>query len=474
MNPTNPKKNEDLAALLTRYNTPVPRYTSYPTAVEWTSEFDNQRFFQELESWEKDRPLSLYIHIPFCENRCLYCGCNVLISRRRETADQYIPWLLREIKARADWLPARPKITEVHFGGGTPNFLRREHWQDIMTALRSGFQIDDTTEISAEIDPMALEMNGYLEFLATDIGLNRVSFGIQDVTPETGEAVARVAELKHLDRVMETARGLPFRSINCDFIYGLPYQTTGRYNANLNWIQTYRPERLAFFSYAHVPWLKRHQEKMPLDKLPDTTEKIRIYLNARERLCESMGYEAIGMDHFALPEDSLARALAAKKLFRNFMGYTANRSPDILAFGTSGISQLGPVFAQNPLKISAWRRSVEQTEEKSLGDIFAKGYVTSGEDRLRAEIIQTLMANYYFSVEDWRERTELDFWKKFPNLKERLAEFEKQGLLSFSDREIRVNEAGSLVVRHIASLFDAYRRKPGGAGAPAKTFSRGI
>ncbi|MCX7632147.1 MAG: oxygen-independent coproporphyrinogen III oxidase [Turneriella sp.] len=446
--------------LIRRYNTPVPRYTSYPTALEF-GPLPDEALYTSYRRMDPTRPVSVYIHLPFCENLCLYCGCNVLLSRKRSVLDDYIPLLLKEIKFKTELMEFRPRVSQLHFGGGTPNFLRLTDWDAIFARLHECFDFTDDAEISVELDPAVLEP-GYLAHLRS-LGFNRVSFGVQDVTERVLTAVNRPQDINRIRERVAESRSLGFSSINLDLIYGLPHQSCESYQANLEFIRELMPERIAFFSYAHVPWLKHHQRRLDEKALPQPEEKLRIYLKAREYFI-SLGYQQIGMDHFALPHDSLARALAERTLHRNFMGYTTQKTLDMLAFGTSAIAFVAGFYMQNHLKLSLYRQAVVTGK-----NWFEKGYAMGDEDKIRHEVITQLMANFRVRFAEISENFGIHFQEHFRDELARLAHFADEGHVILTDTDLTATETGIVIIRHIAAVFDAYRNK-----AQTKAFSKAI
>ncbi|MDH5717928.1 MAG: oxygen-independent coproporphyrinogen III oxidase [Spirochaetia bacterium] len=453
--------DKTILRLITKYNTPVPRYTSYPTAVEFRPDFKENIFFKALSELNPENSISVYIHIPFCENRCLYCGCNVLVSRKREIADIYINYLIEEIKIKLESVKFKPKVSQLHFGGGTPNYLTLDLWKKLVKTLKESFIFNNDIEWSVELDPMACDIN-YLNTLQ-NLGINRVSFGVQDVNRKTQEAVNRIQDMNHINSLIDHCRKLKFDSVNIDFIYGLPHQTYESFKENIKWIDKYRPDRIAIFSYAHIPWIKKHQNKMPLEALTTPEEKLKIYLGVQKDL-KKAGYRQIGMDHYALPEDPLSLAQEDYSLHRNFMGYTTQANLAMLAFGASSISEVNGVFAQNHNKLKAYKNSI--TEKK---DWFEKGLERNEDDEKREEIIQSIMNNFRVNIKNFEKKWNVDFQKKYLKEYLKLKELSKEGLVNISNNEINVTELGRYIVRHIAKTFDAYRHEGEKIG-----FSKGI
>jgi oxygen-independent coproporphyrinogen-3 oxidase len=460
---TGPRHTNVIQELISRYNTPVPRYTSYPTAVEFSGDFNPDEFFNSLKTMPPANPVSLYLHIPFCESRCHYCGCNVIISRRKEMIDVYLDDIMNEIIFKMNFVPFKPKVSQLHFGGGTPNFLRISDWQILIPFLKGKFIFEDDIEQSIEIDPMLIDLD-YLGELKK-LGFNRVSFGVQDVNEKTQAAINRLQDMSHIEKLIDHARSLGYASVNVDFIYGLPWQTAESYQENIKWILESRPDRMAMFSYAHIPWLKKHQGNMPADTMPDAAEKLKIYLNAEEQLNKA-GYVSIGLDHFALENDPLSAALKAKKLHRNFMGYTTQPDIDQLAFGPSAIAYVQGVFVQNHVKLRAYERSVRERT-----DFFEKGIKLTREDYIRNYIIQSIMNNLFLDIIECQNKWQISFFEKFHDEVALLREFEKNDLVKIYPDKIELKPEGRYIVRHIAKCFDAYRKK---AEEQMPRFSKGI
>lgn len=452
--------NTTVEKLIAQYNSPVPRYTSYPTALEF-GQLADSALLDSYRKCEPGRAVSVYIHLPFCENLCLYCGCNVLLSRKVEVLDEYMPLLLAEIKAKTDIMEFRPKVSQLHFGGGTPNFLRLGDWDRLFEGLHEYFEFTPDAELSVELDPAVLT-DGYLPHLKK-LGFNRVSYGVQDVTPKVLEAVNRPQDVQRIKDIVAESRALGFSSVNIDLIYGLPHQTNESYKANLEFIGELKPERIALFSYAHVPWLKHHQKRMDAAALTEPSEKLRIYLSARTHFA-ALGYEQIGMDHFGLPGDSLTVAFKNKTLHRNFMGYTTQKTLDMLAFGTSAIGFVSGVYMQNHLKLSGYRNAIETGK-----GWFEKGFIMSGEDKLRLEVITSLMANFSVNFAQVEKEFGVKFSEHFAPELARLREFAAEGHGIFDDQGFATTETGSFIIRHIAAVFDAYRK-----GSEQKAFSKAI
>ena len=443
---------ERLAALLEKYDRPGPRYTSYPTAVEFTEEIGAAVYAEHLaEAAKVDDALSLYFHLPFCERRCTFCGCHVVISSKKEISEPYLATLEREIDLVADRLGDRIAVRQLHLGGGTPTYQSPDELEQLWKKIVSRFRIEKGAEVALEVDPRVTTDEHLVRLRG--LGFNRLSMGVQDFTPEVQEAISRDQTEEQTVRLVERARELGFESINLDLIYGLPKQTPDKFVDSLAKVIALRPERVAVYSYAHVPWMKANQRKTEVDYLPSPQMKIRLFSEARRAFIDA-GYEPIGMDHFALPDDELAVAAHEGVLHRNFMGYTTRPAPDMIGFGISSIGDVRDAYFQNEKVIPKWRRSVEAGELP-----VSRGVKLSAEDRLRREVIQSLMCNWRLDKSVVGERHGIDFDVKFAEEIANLAGDVENGFLEMDEREIRVVGTGRLFVRNIAMVFDERLRR---------------
>ncbi|MDH4129819.1 MAG: oxygen-independent coproporphyrinogen III oxidase, partial [Spirochaetota bacterium] len=333
--------------LLEKYNKQGPRYTSYPTAPEWRNDFTSEEYVEQLLKLSKNKDIgdfSLYFHIPFCEDRCLYCGCHVIIDKNRRYVDKYLDYINKELILFKKNLTNPCNVSQLHLGGGTPTFLKEPQIEKLFNAIAQHFTIEKDAEVAIEIDPCVTTKNQIK--LLRDVGFNRISMGIQDFNPSVQKAVNRIQDEKLTVELINYARSLGFLSVNIDLIYGLPLQTIETFSNTIKKIIEISPERIALFSYAKIPWLKPHQKKINEKDLPNTTDKFSIFLTARKLLVDN-GYEAIGMDHFAKPNDELAVALKNKTLHRNFMGYTVKSTNNFIGFGVSSIGYVNQTYTQN-------------------------------------------------------------------------------------------------------------------------------
>jgi oxygen-independent coproporphyrinogen-3 oxidase len=433
-----------LPELLQRYNQPAPRYTSYPPVPHWGAASGD---LLRTAVTRSSAPLSIYVHIPFCERLCLYCGCNVVVKKDHSMADAYIDRLLAEMDL-LDVAHGRA-VTQIHWGGGTPTYLNPEQLTRLFLALRDRFSLVEGGEFSIEIDPRVTTRE-HVETLRS-LGFNRLSIGIQDFDADVQLAVRRFQPFDRTRELFATARELGFESINADLIYGLPKQTRASFNKTVDLLLTLKPDRIAAFSYAHVPSIKRQQRAFE-KHLPSEMEKLQIFMDAIERLT-SAGYCHIGMDHFARPSDPLVRASANGTLHRNFQGYTTHAETDLIAFGVSSISHVGETFTQNVRELTEY----DQAVRSGRLPIF-KGYVQTRDDQVRSAVIEDCLCNSIISKDRIEERFGIDFDGYFAEELERLKIFEIDGLVGGrTTQQIRVTPPGRLFVRSIARIFDVFQ-----------------
>ncbi|RMG30780.1 MAG: oxygen-independent coproporphyrinogen III oxidase [Methanobacteriota archaeon] len=455
------KKFEVDLELLKKYSRPGPRYTSYPTAPHFHSEFTPEDFYREIvaSNEKEDAPdLSLYFHFPFCRTLCYFCGCNVVITHNPNRIERYLSYLKKEIDMISRLIRPDRKVVQLHWGGGTPTYLTPQQIRDIYGYITGHFNFSDDAEISIEIDPRTITP----EHLPTlrEIGFNRVSFGVQDFHQEVQEVINRIQTDEHNRFVISESRRLGFDSVNIDLIYGLPYQTVESYQETIDKVLELSPDRLAVFNYAHVPWLKKHQRLLPEDAMPSPTERLAILKLVIERLTEA-GYVYIGMDHFAKPDDELALALQDKTLYRNFQGYSTRAGADVYAMGVTAISQLTNVYAQNV------KHTKEYEEMLDAGRLPTHvGYKLTEDDHIRRYVITEIMCNSRILKADVKERYGVDFDSYFADVYDKLSPFVEDGLVSFHPEGIVVHEAGRLVIRNIAMAFDAYLEQDEKQGQP--------
>ena len=401
--------------LLARHDRPGPRYTSYPTAVEFDERFDAARYEERLAAANKKggEPLSLYVHIPFCERRCSFCGCNVIISRNRKRAEEYLEYLFAEIDLLASRLPDRRRLVQYHWGGGTSTYLSTTQMEALAGRVSRHFDIDPGAEVALEIDPEVTSVE-QLE-VARASGFNRLSIGVQDFDPRVLEAVARAQSYERTALLLGEARRLGFESVNIDLIYGLPHQEPVQFTKTLEKVIELRPDRVAVYSFAYVPWIKGNQKRLQADYLPDRDTKFALFAAAITSFVRA-GYLQIGMDHFALPDDEMGRAATGGYLYRNFMGYTVHRATDMLGVGVSSIGHLEGAFVQNVKKSKPYYAALREGRFP-----VERGYVLDRDDRIRQRIITELMCNFRVDFAKMEEELEIDFREYF------CAEFDRLG-----------------------------------------------
>lgn len=446
--------------ILDKYNYSGPRYTSYPTAVEFHEAFTIAELDMAYTQYPQ-RPLSLYIHIPFCHKLCYYCGCNKVVTRHNEKADEYLDVLEYEISQRASLLTGRV-VNQLHFGGGTPTFLRAEQISRLMDLLRQEFTFADDAEISIEVDPREIELE--LVTHLREEGFNRLSIGIQDFNPQVQQAVNREQDKEFILRLIDKANAVGFASINLDLIYGLPFQTEASFSETLDQVLDIRPNRLSVFNYAHMPQMFAAQRKIKDADLPNATEKMAILQMTITKLTQA-GYQFIGMDHFALPDDELAIAQRKGVLHRNFQGYTTHGDNDLIGFGVSAISMAGDTYAQNQKELKAYYASVN-----SLCHALWKGLSLEPDDLIRRDVIKQLICNFKLDKRAVERQFDLEFNHYFAEDLELLLPFIQDGLVIDGKDELQVTPKGRLLIRNICMCFDKYLR----SRARQQQFSRVI
>lgn len=455
--------------LLARYDRPGPRYTSYPTAVEFHAGVTDAHYRDALAraDTQADAPLSLYVHLPFCEERCAYCGCNVVITRHRDVSDRYLDYLDREIDLLAAHLPHRRTVSQLHLGGGTPTFYTEHQLAALVTRLTRVFTFTAQAELAVEVDPRVTSTAQLSRLRA--LGFNRVSMGVQDFDPEVQAAVNRVQSYELTRDLVGHARAEGYESINIDLIYGLPHQTPERFAATLAQVITLRPERVAAYSFAFVPWMKAHMKHLADEALPGPEVKLAL-LRLTQQAFADAGYVAIGMDHFALPGDELARASAGGTLHRNFMGYTVQSARDMVALGVSGIGDVQGLFVQNTKKLSDYYAAIDAGRFP-----IERGYALDDDDRLRRYVITELMCNGRLDRVAVERQFGISFSRYFAGELQELTgpgSPEADGLIRVDDAALTVTPMGGLFVRNLCMPFDRYLRARTAGTAPV--FSRTV
>lgn len=439
--------------LLARHDQPGPRYTSYPTALEFSDAFGPDDYAGALAgaAGQAERALSLYVHLPFCEARCSFCACHVVLTRNPNLSDAYLERLVEEARLLMSHLGDRRRLVQYHWGGGTPTYHPPEVLAGLHRRLLEAFELAPDAEVAIEVDPRVTTVE-HLEMLA-EAGFNRVSLGVQDLDPGVQELIGRHQTEDQTVSLYESARKLGFDSINLDLIYGLPGQETDTLERTLDRVLEMRPDRLAVYSFAYVPWIRPHQKRMDPSLLPDTSSKFALLALAVTALTGA-GYRQIGMDHFALPDDELAQAADSGSLNRNFMGYTPKRDTEIIALGTSGISDISSVYAQDHRRLASYLQSVADGVLP-----IERGYQLTGEDRLRRDVITELMCNGSVDLDAVAAE---HGWPDSETFTGEIEELESngglvdEGMAIVEGQTIRATELGMLFVRRLAKVFDTH------------------
>jgi oxygen-independent coproporphyrinogen III oxidase len=437
--------------MIRKHDVSGPRYTSYPTADRFVEAFGEAQFRHWVDMRKIggiSQPLSVYVHLPFCDTLCLYCGCNKVVTRDRSKSAKYIKYLLKELDLLDRQLGENRRITQLHWGGGTPTFLSAAEMAALGGALRRVFEFDANCETSIEIDPRKLEP-GTLDDLAA-LGFNRVSIGVQDFDPQVQKAVNRVQSVAGTQAAIEQARRAGFRSVNLDLIYGLPKQTLDSFNVTLDQVLELAPDRIALYSYAHLPKMFKPQRGMNEADLPSPETKLQILTLAIGRLTGA-GYLYIGMDHFAKADDELAVAQRRGRLHRNFQGYTAQPDSDLLGIGVSAIGQIGPTYYQNRKTLDDYYRALDEDRLPVL-----RGVELRQDDLVRRAVIRALMCNFRVSIESIELSYLISFKDYFAAELAELARLEDDGLVEVQGDWLVVTPAGRLLVRVICMVFDRY------------------
>lgn len=439
--------------LLARYDRPGPRYTSYPTAPEFNDAFGPEEYDERLAAANRrsEDPLSLYVHIPFCEHRCHFCGCYVVITRREDVVRDYIEHLKKELSMVAAALPSRRRVLQLHWGGGTPTHLTPDQMREVFGAITDHFELLPDAEVALEADPRVTTFE-QVDVMA-ELGFNRLSMGVQDFTPEVQGAIGREQTLEQTRALVEYSRKRGITDINIDLVYGLPLQTVESFRENLTEVIALAPGRTAVYSYAHVPWIRPNQKRIREADLPGRDAKFALFAAAIEAFTGA-GYLQIGMDHFARPEDELAQARLNGTLARNFMGYTVKAAPDMVGFGISAIGDVGGAYVQNAKKLSEYYPALDAGRFP-----VEKGCVLSDDDMLRRYVIHSLMCNFELDVDVVKARFGVDFDSYFA---EELAELDRTIDAGFYERrgeKMVVLPLGQLFVRNVVMPFDKYLKQ---------------
>jgi oxygen-independent coproporphyrinogen III oxidase len=445
-----------------KYDVPGPRYTSYPPAVHFRKGLSRNAVLNAIQESPASRDISLYFHLPFCRTLCWYCGCNTVITKNQSQSATYLEYLKKEICAVAPLIDSGRRVVQIHLGGGTPTFLLPDELRALGDAIRSNFHIADEVEAGVEIDPRRMTLDHVMAL--REAGMNRASIGVQDFHPKVQQAVNRIQTFEQTQQVIEWLRTAGFRSISIDLIYGLPYQTVDSFAATLQKVLSLAPDRLAVFSYAHVPWIKPSQKILERTPLPDAAMKLSILKLTVEKLTAS-GYEYIGMDHFARVDDELVQAQKQGALQRNFQGYSTCGGADIYGFGVSAISQSGDMYWQNEKDLETYYRVLD------AGMLpVSNGYVLSDDDKMRRQVIMRLMCDMRLDFAAMSEELGVDFAEHFHSEIESLSDLEADGLVLKTAKSIEVTEAGRLLIRNAAMRFDAHLNQ----GSCSPVYSRTI
>ncbi len=437
--------------LLQKYSVPGPRYTSYPTAPYFHTGFGEADWTEALAEPAPDRGLSLYAHIPFCDSLCYYCGCNMVATRDYSKTQPYLATLDQEMARTARLVDPARRVRQLHWGGGTPTYLNPDDIRRLMAMMRAHFTLAEDAEISCEVDPRELT-RAHLEALR-ECGFNRVSFGVQDMDPDVQQAVNRIQPEFLIRQVLDWSRELDFSSINLDLIVGLPKQTVASFRRTLERVTEWSPDRLAVFAYAHVPWLKKHQNLIHEADLPDSATRLGLQQAVNDML-GAAGYVNIGLDHFARPDDELVRAQQNKTLWRNFQGYTTHKDCDILAFGASSISQTADVYMQNDKNLKRYQERVAAT-----GFAVERGLRLTRDDQVRRDAITRVMCDLELDFAAFGQEWNIAFADYFADALADLRPLAADGLVDIAADRVRVTPSGRLFLRNIGMCFDRYLKE---------------
>jgi oxygen-independent coproporphyrinogen III oxidase len=439
--------------IIKKYDKPGPRYTSYPTAPQFNESYTNKDYLEDIIRTNKnsEENISLYFHLPYCDTLCYFCGCNMIITRNRPRVKNYLTHLKKEIDLLRRYLNPNRKVSQLHWGGGTPTHLRPEEIEELASYIRNSFDFLDDSENSCEIDPRDLS-KAHLEALRSN-GFNRLSMGVQDFDEQVQKAVNRIQPEDITMDAIKWAKELDFKSINIDLMYGLPLQTVENFSKTVNKIIEISPDRIAVFNYAHVPWMKKHMSLIRMEDLPSPDLKLNIFKMTSDMLTDA-GYIFIGMDHFAKPDDDLTIAMNEKKMYRNFQGYSTHADTDLYAMGISSISQIENSYSQNYKTENEYYEAVD-------ADLFpvSKGYKMSSEDLLRKDVIMKVMCDFELDFNIIEKKYGISFREYFSAALTRLKEFEDDGLIRLHPDKLEVTEFGRLLIRNIAMNFDGYIEK---------------
>ncbi|MFC1587583.1 oxygen-independent coproporphyrinogen III oxidase [Planctomycetota bacterium] len=445
-----------------QYNVSGPRYTSYPTAPEWR-ECGESLFIDRLRQGADTevRPLSVYTHLPFCEERCHFCACNVVVTKKKEQAEKYLGYIQGELKKLAPFIGSKRKVVQYHWGGGTPTYLSEEQIEKYFRTTREYLDFDDDAEIAIETDPRVTTL-GQLVLLRT-LGFNRLSFGVQSFDPEVQQAIKRIQPFDMVKKYYEQCRAQGFEAVNFDLVYGLPGQTQASFTRTLEQTIQLKPDRIALYNFAYLPDAHPHQKRIKGGRMLQGLEKFRLFTTAIE-MFTSNGYRFIGLDHFALESDELAVAGKNGTLHRNFMGHTTRAGSDLLALGVTSISMFDDAYFQNERKLAFYYRRLDEGEFP-----ICRGIQLDEDDRLRRDVINGLLCNGVVLKKEINARYGIDFDDYFQDMKSQLEHHQKMCLILESTAEIRLTMLGRLFNRNVCMTFDRYLKQPGGGHSFSKT-----
>ena len=440
--------------LIKKYDKSGPRYTSYPTAIQFTENFSEQDYHHQVNlSNERNTPLSLYFHIPFCDTICYYCGCNKVVTKNRNHAQPYLDAVHKEIALQGKLFKATRVVNQLHWGGGTPTFISHKQMIELMQQTRKHFTLldDDSGEYSIELDPREVDSSSIS--LLRKLGFNRISLGVQDFNPKVQQAVNRIQSYQQTRDVILAARNNDFHSISLDLIYGLPFQTEASFNETVETVLELEPDRLSVFNYAHLPEMFKTQRQINESDLPSAEDKLAILQSVTNKLVDA-GYEYIGMDHFAKPTDELAIAQKERKLYRNFQGYSTNSDCDLVALGVTSIGKVADSYSQNIKTIKEYTDVIN----KNKLPVF-RGVVLTADDVLRREVINQLICHFELKFKDIESAFKINFSDYFFKELNVIKEMQKDSLLRILEDRILVLPEGKLLIRNICMVFDAYLNK---------------
>jgi len=433
----------------TKYSKPGPRYTSYPTALEFDEKFNSKSLEDEFKNQDSSRPISLYFHLPFCRSACYFCGCNVVYTSKDEKKDRYIDYIEKELAILVKHLDASREVLQLHFGGGTPTFFDEVQLKRVCDLIRSHFKnFSDEAEISCEIDPRFFTTK-HMDVLK-EAGFNRISFGVQDFNPKVQEAVHRVQSYEVTQNAIKIARDGGVGSVNIDLIYGLPYQSFETFKETLSLAHSLDADRYAVFNYAHVPWLMKTMRKIDETTLPHPSVKLEI-LKYSIDFFESHGYKMVGMDHFAKPEDELFKAIEKDQLHRNFQGYTTKGGADLIGVGLTSIGEGRDYYVQNHKDMKAYEAAIDEGILPAV-----RGIKLNDDDVLRNHVIMELMSNFQLNIKKVEELFSINFKEYFADAIDKLQIYIDEDLVSIDDEWIKASPTGAMLIRNISMPFDAY------------------